>query len=547
VGGFHLACDATNRDAVNRLRQRKGRGNKPLALMVRNIESAERLVSLTELEKKSLGSVQAPILLLRPRKDLELQAWIAPDSPRLGVMLPYSPLHHLLCAQIDRPLVMTSGNLSEEPLAFENQEALRRLENIADTFLIHDRPIARACDDSVAVVWRDRLRLMRRSRGYVPRPLPLPDMNDLRPFLCMGADLKNTFCLVTQDGMAFPSQHIGDLESPESQRNFRDSLRDLCQLLDVCPEAVVVDPHPNYHSTRLAAEVGKGLPVYNVQHHEAHFAGCLAENDFHGSAIGISWDGTGYGTDDLLWGGEFFVGDAASLKRAATFRPCKLPGGEQAIHEPWRVAYAWMLDIYGSEAEERLPPGLHTIPEDRRKMVRHILERGINCPACTSVGRLFDAVASIVGLRQTVTYEAEAAVALEACQADGTGQAYPFALATNSFPWVIDTEPMLRTILDDVFAGTAAPEISARFHWTLALICREVCWKLRSETGLDRVALSGGVFQNFALLESVSGVLESEKFSVLTHSEVPPNDGGISYGQAAAAAARWRQCVWQYP
>ncbi len=547
IGGFHLACDATNRQAVERLRQRKGRGNKPLALMVPDLQSAEELASLSPTERKHLQSVQAPILLVQPRPDTELRRWIAPDTPRLGIMLPYSPLHHLLGGTFGRPLVMTSGNLSEEPLAYEPDDALARLGNIADVFLLHDRPIARPCDDSVGVVWRNRLRLLRRSRGFAPRPLALPQARGLRPYLCVGADLKNTFCLVSPDGLAFPSQHIGDLETPESQNHFRNTLRDLCKLLDLQPEAVVMDPHPDYHSVRLAESLYPGIPSHTVQHHKAHFAGCLAENGHDGPAIGISWDGTGYGLDGRLWGGEFFVGDAVSPRRAATFRAVRLPGGEQAIHQPWRAAYSILRDLFGETVEDNLPHTMREIPQFSRRMVGHLLERDLHSPRCTSVGRLFDAVASLAGLRHTVTYEAEAAVALEACCTGESGDAYPYEIVDSSVPWEIDTRPLFRVLLRDVLSSVGISAISSRFHLALALICREICCKLRIETGLDIVALSGGVFQNLVLLEQVTAALEDAGFSVLTHSEIPANDGGIGFGQAAAAAARWKACVWQSP
>ena len=512
--------------------------------MVKDLDAAERLAQLSPKEKEVIGSVQAPILLLTPRPDTRLTEWIAPDAPRLGLMLPYTPLHHRLCREFEKPLVMTSGNLSEEPLAFEDEDALKRLDRIADAFLLHNRPIARPCDDSVGVVWRDQFRLMRRSRGFAPRPIAIPGADSVEPFLCMGADLKNTFCLVTSEGWAFPSQHLGDLESLESQQNLVGSLQDMCRLLDVKPQAVVVDPHPNYHSRRLVQRVAEGLPIFAVQHHEAHFAACLAENEFAGPAIGISWDGTGYGTNESLWGAEFFVGDAAKVERWATFRSLRLPGGEKAVHEPWRVAYALLFEIFGHETDRMLPPSLQQVPEDKRRMLKNMIVRQINCPVCTSVGRLFDAVSALIGLRRTVTFEAEAAIALEACCPEGEFPSYPFRVDTNSKPWRIDIDPMIRAILSE---ESPPYEVSGRFHQTLALICVETCRKIRSETGLDHVALTGGVFQNVALLDRAARVLESEGFQVLTHSEVPPNDGGISYGQAAAAVARWRQCVWRSP
>jgi len=547
IGGFHLACDATNQQAVERLRLRKGRGNKPLALMVPDLQSAEELAFLSPTEQAHLQSVQAPILLVESRPGTELRRWIAPDTPRLGIMLPYSPLHHLLCETFGHPLVMTSGNLSEEPLAYEQDDALARLGNIADVFLLHDRPIARPCDDSVGVVWRNRLRLLRRSRGFAPRPLTLPQATGLKPYLCVGADLKNTFCLVSPDGLAFPSQHIGDLETPESQNHFRNTLRDLCKLLDLQPEAVVMDPHPDYHSVRLAESIYPGLPSCTVQHHAAHFAGCLAENGHDGPAIGISWDGTGYGLDGHLWGGEFIVGDAVFPRRAATFRAVRLPGGEQAIHQPWRVAYSILWDLFGETVEDNLPHTMREIRYSSRHTVGHLLKRDLHSPKCTSVGRLFDAVASLAGLRHMVTCEAEAAVALEERCVRQSGKAYPYQIVDSLAPWEIDTRPMFRSLVQDVVSGVDVSEISGRFHLTLALICVEICCKLRIETGLDTVALSGGVFQNLVLLEQVTAVLEDKGFSVLTHSEIPANDGGIAFGQAAAAAARWKACAWQSP
>ena len=553
LGGFHLMVDARNASAVARLRDRKPRREKPLALMARDLDQARSLCEIDDPTASILASPEAPILLL-PRRDgadlkgplREVAGNVAPGNPGLGVMLPSTPLHHLLLKETGFPVVATSGNLSDEPICTDEEEARDRLGGIADLFLVHDRPIARHVDDSVAWVLRGEARLLRRARGFAPLPVPVKE--SLPVILAVGANSKNTVALGV-DRRVFISQHIGDLETPESLEAFQRVLRDFLRLYEAKPVAIVHDLHPDYLSTRWALAAGRGgegggddsglsgVPRIAVQHHHAHLAACMAENGEEGTVLGVTWDGTGYGADGTVWGGEFLRGSFDRFDRIAHLLPFRLPGGEAAVREPRRTALALLWEIYGEAGLDRedLPPVKAFAPPERRLLAR-ILEGGINAPVTTSAGRLFDGVASLLGLRQHSTFEGQSAMALEHAADPGTVDAYPMDLAASppGKPRVLDWREMVEAILGDLRRGMATSAIAARFHNTLV----EAVVKVAEAAGEERVALAGGCFQNRRLTEGAARRLEEAGFRVLLHRQVPPNDGSISLGQVVVAAAR---------
>jgi hydrogenase maturation protein HypF len=510
IGGFQLLADARDAGAVDRLRQRKGREAKPFALMMPTLESVRRLCHVSAAEERLLMSPAAPIVLLRPRGLSGLAPNVSGSSPYLGVMLPYSPLHHLLMQECPFPVVATSGNLSDEPIAIDNEEARARLSPIADLFLLHDRPIARPCDDSVGRVVRGRPSVMRRARGYAPLPIFLG--YKLAPVLAVGGHLKNTVAIAAGPQI-FVSQHVGDLETVEARQAFERAIGDLCRLYEFEPRLVACDLHPDYASTRWA--IASGLPVVQVQHHQAHVAACAAENGVRDSYLGVSWDGTGYGTDGTIWGGEFFVVEGASFNRIAHLRPFRLPGGEAAVREGWRPAAAVMSAALGPKAVSECP---------RRSVILQMLSRGVNAPWTSSVGRLFDAVASMVGVAHESRFEGEAAMLLERQIGDGY---HNEAYLLPGGDWV----PMIEAVQRDIIRGTGVAEISARFHNALAnwivSVAQQAC--------IRRVVLSGGVFQNGYLVERSAGLLEAHGFQVYSHQRIPCDDGGIALGQAVIA------------
>jgi hydrogenase maturation protein HypF len=510
IGGFQLLVDARNEEAVDRLRRLKHREEKPFALMMPSVEMARRYCLVSDTEEQILKSSAAPIVLLRPRAEAGITPNVAKSSPYLGVMLPYSPLHHLLMSECGFPIVATSGNRSDEPIAIDNQEARDRLGEIADLFLMHDRPVARPCDDSVVRLARGRESVLRRARGYAPLPVRVAEA--LPPVLAVGAHMKNTVAIAI-GRQIYVSQHIGDLDTAEARAAFESAIADLCRLYRFEPRMVACDLHPDYASTRWAQS--SGLPVIPVQHHQAHVAGCAAENDLRGEYLGVGWDGTGYGLDGTVWGGEFFLVRGGVFERVAHLRPFRLPGGEAAIREGWRSAASLLYQTFGPQAVEN-------------RVIRRMLERGVNAPLTTSVGRLFDAVASMAGVAQENLFEGQAAMLLE--RAIGplmTEDCYPL----DEKDGVADWAPLIEAIRADVAKGAAAGLISARFHNAL------VRWILHvaQRTGVRQVALSGGVFQNSYLVERGAALLESNGFRVATHQRVPANDGGISLGQAVLA------------
>jgi hydrogenase maturation protein HypF len=538
LGGYHLACAAADPEAVRALRRRKHRDEKPFAVMVQDAAAAEALGEVGRAERGLLGSPARPIVLLRKRAPCPVAEEVAPRNPWLGVMLPYTPLHHLLLREAGGvPLVMTSGNRSDEPIAYRDGEAVERLAGIADLFLAHDRPIHVRCDDSVTRAVEGVELPVRRSRGYAPRPVELP-LECPVPVLAVGGQLKATFAL-GRGRQAFLSHHLGDLDHYEAYRAFERDVELYQQLFAVEPAVVAHDLHPDYLTTQYAFRRARpGTPLLAVQHHHAHMASCMAEHALTRPVIGVTFDGTGYGTDGAVWGGEVLVGDYRGFRRAAHLRYVGMPGGEQAIREPWRMAVAHLADAgwQGPSLRDRLAPAA-------LRAVERMLERRLNSPLTSSAGRLFDAVAALAGVRDRVGYEGQAAMELE-WLAEGTPPdgVYPFGLAEaheGNPPQpvlVADTRPLIRGVADDVSRGAGAARVARRFHSTAAELVVSVCRRLREATGLAEVVLSGGVFLNALLTAEVDARLSGEGFRVYRHRLVPPNDGGLSLGQLAVAA-----------
>ncbi|WP_207892894.1 carbamoyltransferase HypF [Micromonospora sp. MW-13] len=531
LGGYHLATRADHDRTVSTLRARKHREEKPFALMAADLQAARTLVDVAPAAEPVLTGVRRPVVLLPRRADAPVAASVAPGNRELGVMLPYTPLHHLLLARLGMPIVLTSGNVSDEPIAHRDGDARRRLARIADGFLTHDRRIHVRTDDSVVRVFRGRELPVRRSRGYVPAPLTLPWRFD-RPVLACGAELKNTFC-VAKGRRAFVSHHIGDLENYETLRAFTDGIAHFTRLFDVRPEIVAHDLHPEYLSTKYALQ-REDVELLGVQHHHAHIASCLADNADPGPVIGVAFDGLGYGPDGTLWGGELLAADLTGFERVGHLGAVPMPGGAAAVHEPWRMAAAYLDEIYGDAV-----PDLPVLRRHERHWpaVVGLARTGTNSPRTSSAGRLFDAVSAILGLHDRVTYEGQAAIALEQ-RADPDERGGYRVEAAGPVPLRDAGRGLVRCVVDDLLAKVDPSRIAARFHHGLADAVVRAAGTVRESTGLATVALSGGVFQNVLLLERVVGGLEQDGFRVLVHSRVPPNDGGISLGQAVVAAAR---------
>ncbi len=524
LGGYHLAVDAGNNAAVLRLRQRKHREAKPLAVMVADLDGARMLAEVGEAEAELLSSPAAPIVLLRPRADHGLAPSIAPGQSTLGVMLAYTPLHHLLLAAFGGPLVMTSGNLTDEPIAHDDTDAQQRLADVADATLGHNRPIERRCDDSVVRVWRGQLLPYRRARGYAPAPLALDD-DGAATVLAVGSHQKNTFCL-TRGDEAFLSHHIGDLENDLALDAFETGIADFERLFRLTPTVIAHDLHPDYWATRYAEQraATNGLPLCGVQHHHAHLAACLADCGRHDRVLGICFDGTGWGPDGTIWGGEFLLGDRRDYERVGRLRPFVLPGGEAAVRQGWRVAAA-----LAAQAGVRLGADALGVPADQLDRVTSMIAAGIACVPTTSAGRLFDAASALVGIAATSRYEGEAAILLEGA-ADGQGGCEaPFDLDGDEIDWRPAVDWLLRH---------RGPEGARGFHEGLAAAATRLCERLAEQHGVRVVALSGGCWQNVTLLSTMVDRLQHSGFEVLTHRRVPPNDGGLSLGQAAVARAR---------
>jgi hydrogenase maturation protein HypF len=542
IGGFHLAVDACNSVAVKELRRRKVRDAKPFALMVTDLEAVSAIAVASSLEERLLSGSERPIVLLKKRNRLEAEKGerrvavkVAPGSHYLGIMLPASPLHHLLLNDFGSPLVMTSGNRSTEPIAFRNNEALERLAGIADAYLVHNRPIHTRLDDSVIRVFRGNPLFLRRSRGYAPRALTLRD--EQPSILAVGAELKGACCL-TRGSQAFMSQHIGDVQNVETLESLADTVEQLKSLLQIKPVAVAHDMHPDYLSTRFAQE-RTGLPTIAVQHHHAHMASCMAENRLSGTAIGIIFDGTGFGPDGTVWGGEFLVGDCSAYNRLARFRPVPLPGGDAAVREPYRMALSWCYAALGDAGLGIPLAGWTALSDQEQQLLRIVLQKRINSPLTSSCGRLFDAVATLIGLRGVISYEGQAAIEMEAVAENGSPSlAYPFDILEADGLLEIDWRPLFIALLNDLQAGAQQADMARSFHAVVASASLEICRRIQCTTGVEQVVLSGGVFQNRLLTEELCILLSGAGFRVYTHRLVPPNDGGLALGQSVIAGRK---------
>jgi hydrogenase maturation protein HypF len=559
LGGFLLACDATNDEAVRILRARKNRPSKPFAIMVATVDEAKKHCYVLPEEEKLLTSTQSPIVLMTRKERSSVCREVAPNLWFLGIMLPYTPLHHILLRDVGLPLVMTSGNLSEEPIARDNDEALRRLSGIADYFVVHNRDIYSRYDDSVAMVERGTGQLLRRARSYAPHPIRLPFKT--RQVLGCGAEDKNTFCL-TKDNYAFVSQHIGDMENMETLEHFDKTISLYKRLFHIEPEIVAHDLHPDYLATRYAQEsAAAGMKLVPVQHHHAHVASCLADNGLEGPVIGVTLDGTGMGADGKIWGGEFLVADYRNFRRVGHLEYLPLPGGDAAIKRPYRTAIGYILSLLGEDAlasfvatlnqskgKQSQPASLGRVGDVEIEVIKRQIERNINSPVTSSMGRLFDAVSALLGIRGEIDYEAQAAVELEMAsyssilaRSVGDGaiasaqESYPYRIVEDKGIRIVRIKNLLSAILEDLRHGTCSATIAARFHNTVAQLIDEMCRLVTDETGITQVALSGGVFQNRLLLRRAVSLLEASGLQVLTHRQVPCNDGGVSLGQAVIA------------
>lgn len=535
VGGYHLACDATAGATVDELRRRKRRDAKPLAVMVQDVQGARALAHVSDAEAELLTSAARPIVLVRRRVQAPIADEVAPGCRDLGILLPYTALHHRLLGAVGRPLVMTSGNMSDEAIAYRDDDARHRLRGVVDLAVVHDRPIEVPCDDSVARVVRGAPCLVRRSRGYVPLAVRLPVAAG-RPVLACGGELKHTFAVVRGD-QAFLSQHLGDLTSESAFREFLHAVEHFQRLFALSPQVVAHDLHPGYRSTVYARSLG-ALERVAVQHHHAHIASCLADNGIDRRVLGVAWDGSGYGLDGRVWGGEFLVADLAGFERAGSFEAVPLPGGDAAVREPWRMAAVFLRAAYGEAMATLDLAFVRRLDPTAWRVLARAAEQGLNSPLTSSAGRLFDAVASLLGVRDRVGFEAQAAIELEALAEPEADRTYPTGLDETGGPLVVRTTDVVRGVVEDLLGEVPAKRIAARFHATLADVLARVCERLRTRTGLSAVALSGGVFQNAWLLSAAIERLEASGFEVYRHRQVPANDGGLALGQAAVAARR---------
>ncbi len=545
LGGYHLAVDAANHKAVKRLRRRKHREEKPLAIMVKDLETAHRLVHINAAEADTLTSYQRPIVILKKRRSHGLSPQIAPRNRYLGVMLPYTPLHYLLMAGDLETLVMTSGNMTEEPINIDNKEAFRHLGHIADYFLIHNRDIYLRSDDSVLRVVDQIPRQIRRSRGYVPVPIFLSEaMNDLPPVLAVGGELKDTICL-TKENRAFISQHIGDMENLETLEFFYLTISHLKRILEIHPRLLAHDLHPDYLTTRYARDQVE-LPIFGVQHHHAHIVSCLAEHGLTGPVIGLAMDGTGYGLDDQIWGGEILLADLTSFRRAGHLDYAPLPGGDATVRSPWRMALVYLHKAYGERLFDLPIPFVRDLDRQKALIILQMAQKRVNSPLTSSCGRLFDAVSSLLGVRHRIAYEGQAAIELEMSQSRRDRGRYPWVINKVGDQWIMVTDRIIRGIVADIQKGVGRGLISRRFHNTLIAMVKDACIRIRDESGIDQVALSGGAFQNVTLLRGLSRELTASALTVFSHAAVPTNDGSLALGQAVCAGLRYAGVTGQY-
>jgi hydrogenase maturation protein HypF len=531
LGGFHLAVDAHNEAAVQELRRRKGRAEKPFAMMAPNLAAIKKFCFVSPQEQALLEQPTRPIVLLR-RRDHQLAASVAPNQQYFGFMLPYTPLHELLLHDHLDALIMTSGNFSEEPIAIGNEEALERLAPLADYFLLHNREILQRCDDSIARCVAGEPRMIRRSRGYAPAPVFLSTPLRQRILAC-GGELKNTIALA-RDKTVFLSQHIGDLDNPAALAFFENSIAHLQKILEIEPELIAFDLHPEYLSTKWALQQTH-VPRLGVQHHHAHLVSVMAENNINEKTIGIILDGTGYGTDGTIWGGEVLIGEARAFERYAWLQPVPLPGGEAAIHQPWRTAISYLAAAYGDKIAELELPVIRRRRQHDLEIILQMIARRFNSPLTSSCGRLFDAVSALLGVREEVTYEAQAAIELEMIVDETHHDIYPQALPERSSGGPIPVAPLIESIVNDLRADITRERIAARFHRTLVELFVAAARAARQATGIQRAGLSGGVFQNVFFFAAMLRRLQEEGFEVITHRQVPMNDGGLALGQVVIA------------
>ncbi len=536
LGGFHLAADATNDEAVLRLRQRKLREEKPFAIMVKDVRAARQIVEVSDREAGLLLSPRRPIVLMTRKASMPIAQSVAPGMGTFGVMLPYTPLQHLLLADDTSPLVMTSGNRSGEPIAIGNDDALARLSGIADYFLVHNREILVRCDDSVAAVVRGNPTILRRSRGYVPGPIELAGSSG--EVLAVGAHLKATVC-VLKGNSAFLSPYIGDMDTPTARDFFFETVNLMKRITECDPRIVACDLHPDYFTTAAARRM-EGVKIHAIQHHHAHIVSCMAENGVSGSTIGVALDGTGYGTDGTIWGGEFLVADTVGFVRAGHLAPFALPGGDAAVREPWRTAASLIRSAYG-RGWRHVAERLRLVPECGVKdAFMTMIEKGINSPVTTSMGRVFDGVAAILGVRGQVNFEGQAAMELETCAGTGRSHLFPFDIQESDGVFILDLSGTIRALVEGMDAGRPREDLAASFHTSLVCAIGKTVEAIRDKEGINRVALSGGCFQNRILLAGLMDRLEAAGMELLIHRRVPTNDGGIALGQAVAAADRER-------
>lgn len=533
LGGFHLCVDATSDEAVKKLRSRKYREEKPLAIMVRDVEQARLIAEVNHEEKTLLSSVQRPIVLLKKKNNVLISSFVAPNVPNLGIMLPYAPLHYLLLENKFLALIMTSANKIDEPICISNREAQSRLKGIADYFLVHNRDILVRCDDSIAFVTGEKSKLMRRSRGYAPRPLVLKE--SFPAVLALGPQLKTTQCIL-KDNFAFLSPHIGDMETPQARDFFHESLALMKRITQSDPQIIACDYHPAYYSTHVAQELNAAR-IVQVQHHHAHIVSCMAENQIEGDVIGLAMDGTGFGLDGNAWGGEFLIANTTQFRRFGHLQYFVLPGGEKAIHEPWRIGVSLLREAYG-QAWPEIASRLNFAPDQTDfVLLDKIMATRLNSPLSSGLGRLFDGVAAIMGLRRKVSFEGQAAMELEA-KAQLAGVVLPFEILRNQDKsYILDISTAIRAIVENKFNGKSIGEIASAFHATLTAAFAAMSLEMRKATGINRVALSGGCFQNRILLEGTLTELKRKNFEVYYHSQVPANDGGVSLGQAVMAGS----------
>ncbi len=538
LGGFHLAVDARNHKAVVRLRKRKHREEKPLALMVRDLEAAKQIAHVSEIEAKTLLSPQRPIVILKKKRFHGLSPQVAPRNRYFGIMLPYTPLHYLLMDSPFRALVMTSGNISEEPINMDNGEAFENLEGIADYFLVHDRDIYLRSDDSIIRMVDGVPRQIRRSRGYVPVPVFLAEeMSELPSVLAVGAELKNVIC-ITKENRAFLSQHVGDIENLETLDFFRLTVSHMKSILEIRPEVMAHDLHPDYLSSKFSREQ-EDTSTLPIQHHHAHIVSCLAENGVKGPVIGLALDGTGFGSDGQIWGGEVLLADLSSFQRAAHLDYVSLPGGDAAAKFPWRMALSYLHKTYGEELFNLPIKFIRDLKREHAKIVLQMISKRVHSPFTSSCGRLFDAVSSLIGLRHKIAYEGQAAMELEMCQNLSEKGKYPWGIEEKKGHWILLTSDIIRSAVEDIKRGVNRGIISRRFHNTLIDMFTGICVRLREESGIGQVAMSGGSFQNVTLLTGLSRSLTSNGFTLFTQKVVPSNDGGLSLGQAVCAGLKY--------